>query len=278
VVEDLRSVTSLTPASLAALHLADAKVLSPLVATVRPNSDFAPVLDLNGERARYLLTDAKGFENLNGSSFDIAGALSGRRMPLATDAEVLANVPPLKMRARSARMRLFPTDTTPADSAYRAMALRRRSFDAMTFGRVSPPDWHRWVSLLFEVDRDVHGGSSGSVDTALYRRIDDFVDRANAPEGARQSVEFLKAADGWDFDVVQRVGDELIRKVIKGERWFSPDYLRDATVVAHLRNGDPTGARRAFDAMRPLVSRDAVADLRTRLLRAYIIFARPFSS
>ncbi|HMI44462.1 MAG TPA: hypothetical protein VK516_12600, partial [Gemmatimonadaceae bacterium] len=146
----------------------------------------------------------------------------------------------------------------------------RRSFDAMTLARVPPPDWHRWVSLLFEVDRDVHGGSSGSVDTALYRRVDDFVDRANAPEGARQSVEFLEAADGWNFDVVQRVGDELIRKVMKDERWLSPNYLRDATVVAHLRNGDPTGARRAFDAMRPLVSRDAVVDLRTRLLRAYI--------
>jgi hypothetical protein len=79
-------------------------------------------------------------------------------------------------------------------------------------------------------------------------------------------VEFLEAADRWDFEVAQRVGDELIRKVTKGERWFSLDYLRDATVVAHLRNGDPTGARRAFDAMRPLVSRDAVADLRTRLL------------
>jgi hypothetical protein len=108
------------------------------------------------------------------------------------------------------------------------------------------------------------------LDTALYQPVDDFVDRANAPEGARQSVEFLKAADRWDFEVVQRVGDELIRKTTKGERWFSPDYLRDATVVAHLRNGDPTGARRAFDAMRPIVGRDAVAELRTRLLAAYI--------
>jgi hypothetical protein len=270
VAEDLRSVSSLTPASLDALHLADSRVLSRLVAIVRPNSDFAPVLDLNGERARYLLTDATGFEKLNGSSFDIAAALSGRSMPLATDTAVLANVPRLKMRGRSARLRLFPTDTSSADSAYRAIAQRRRSFDAMTFGRVSPPDWHRWVSLLLAVDRDVHGGSPGSVDTALYRRIDDFVDRADAPDGARQSVEFLKAADGWHFDVVQRVGDELISKVMKGERWVSPNYLRDATVVSHLRNGDPTGARRAFDAMRPLVSRDAVADLRTRLLRAYI--------
>ncbi|MGZ3500823.1 MAG: fused MFS/spermidine synthase [Gemmatimonadaceae bacterium] len=270
MAEDLRSVTSLTPASLAALHLADSKALSPLVATVRPNSDFAPVMDLNGEKARYLLTDATGFESLNDSSFDIASAMSGRSMPLATDADVLANVPRLKMRAWSARLRLFPTDTSSADSAYRPIALRRRSFEAMTVGRVTPPDWHRWVPLMFEADRDVHAGSPGSVDTALHRRIHEFVDRANAPEGARQSVEFLKAADAWDFAAVQRVGDELIRKATKGERWFSSDYLRDATVVAHLKNGDPTGARTAFDAMRPLVSRGAVADLRTRVLWAYI--------
>jgi hypothetical protein len=270
MAKDLRSVTSLTPESLAALHLADAKALSPLVASVRPNSDFAPVLDLNGEKARYLLTESVGFESLNDSSFDITAAMSNRSMPLSNDREVLANVPRLKMRAWSARLRLFPTDTSSADSAYRPIALRRRSFDATTFGRVSPPDWHRWVSQLLEVDRDVHAGSPGSVDTAFYKGIDDFVDRANAPEGARQSVEFFKAADRWDFELVQRVGDELIGKVTKGEKWVSPDYLRDATVVAHLKNGDPSGARRAFDAMRPRVSRDAVADLRTRLLRAYI--------
>jgi spermidine synthase len=270
VAEDLRDVTSLTPASLDALHLADSKVLSPLVATVRANSDFAPVLDLNGEKARYLLTDATGFMNLSASSFDIAAALSGRSVPLATDAAVLANVPRLKMRARSARLRLSPSDTSGADSAYRAIAERRRSFDSVISARESPSDWHRWVSQLFEVDRDLHGGSSGSVDSALYRRVDTFLDRNNAPSGVRQSVEFLKAADAWDFEVVQHIGDELIRKTLTGERWFSPDYLRDATVVAHLKNGDPTGAKTAFDALSRLVSRDAVGDLRTRLLRAYI--------
>jgi hypothetical protein len=88
--------------------------------------------------------------------------------------------------------------------------------------------------------------------------------------GVRQSAEFLRAADAWDFDVVQRVGDELIGKTRNGERWLSVDYLRDATVVAHLKNGDPAGARTAFDALSPLVSRDAVGDLRTRLLRAHI--------
>ena len=118
--------------------------------------------------------------------------------------------------------------------------------------------------------RSVHGGSPGSVDTAFYRRVDAFVVRVNAPLAVRQSVEFLKAADAWDFGVVQRVGDELIRKMRNGENWFSPDYLRDATVVAHLRNGDPSGARSAFTALLPFVSRDAVGDLRTRLLRARI--------
>src|SRR5207253_3997281 len=186
------------------------------------------------------------------------------------DTADLANVPRLQIRARSARLRLFPGDTSGADSAYRPIAQRRRSFDATVSGRESPSDWRRWVSLLFAVDRDVHAGSPGSVDTALYRRIDEFVDRANAPLGVRQSVEFLKAADAWDFQVVQRIGDELIRKARNGERWFSADYLRDATVVAHLKNGDPTGAMTAFDALARLVSRDAPGDLRTRLLRAYI--------
>ena len=256
--------------SLAALHLADSKTLSPLVATVRPNSDFAPALDLGAEKSRYLLTEATGFEKLNDSSFDIAAALSGGRMPLASDAEVLANVQRLQMRARSARLRHFPSDTTAADTSYAAIDKRRRSFDALIAARTSPSDWRRWVTLLFEVDRDVHGGSPGSVDTALYRRIDAFVRRVNAPLGVRQSVQFLKAADEWDFEVVQRVGDELIRKMRNGETWFSADYLRDATVSAHLKNGDLTGGRAAFTALLPFLSRDAVGDLRTRLLQARI--------
>ena len=129
IAQELSSVASLTPESLGALHLADSRALSPLVATVRPNSDFAPALDLGAEKARYLLTEAVGIENLNASSFDIAAALSGRRIPLASDAEVLANVPRLQMRARSARLRLFPSDTAAADSSYAPIRQRRRSFD-----------------------------------------------------------------------------------------------------------------------------------------------------
>jgi hypothetical protein len=83
-------------------------------------------------------------------------------------------------------------------------------------------------------------------------------------------VQFLKAADGWDFEAVQRIGDELIRKAKDGEVWIPVDYLRDATVTAHLKSGDVAGARAAFAALLPLVSRDAASDLRTHLLRAHI--------
>ena len=270
LTEDLDGVTSLTPASLAALHLADSRVLSPLVASVQPNSDFAPALDLGAEKSRYLLTHATGFEKLNTSSFDIIAALSGRGMPLAEDAEVLANVPSLLLRSRSARLRLHPGDSSDADSAYAAVRQRRRSFDTLINVRTPPPDWHRWVTLLFPVDRDVHGGSPGSLDMTFYRPIDGFLDRVGAPPGVRQSVQFLKAADGWDFEAVQRIGDELIRKAKDGEVWIPVDYLRDATVTAHLKNGDVAGARAAFAALLPMVSRGAVAGLRTSLLRAHI--------
>jgi predicted membrane-bound spermidine synthase len=274
MAQDLKQVSALTPVSLSSLHLADSRTLAPLVTRVRPNSDFAPVLDLNGERARYLLTDASGFENLNASPFDITAALSGRGMPLASDPDALANVPRLQMRARSARLRLFARDTSSDDSDYAAIEQVRNLFDSQISVNAPPPHWHRWVSLLYEVNRDVHGGSPGSIDSAFFRRVDAYVNRVNAPASVRQAVDFVKAADSWDFAMAQAAGDQLIKKMRKGDWWLPPGYLRDATVVAHLRNGDAAGANAAFVAMMPLVGRDAVGDLRTRLLSAHIAAAR----
>ena len=54
--DDLHSVQALSGNSLAALEIADWRTLSPLVSVVRANSDFAPVLDLSGEKARYPIT------------------------------------------------------------------------------------------------------------------------------------------------------------------------------------------------------------------------------
>jgi spermidine synthase len=270
VANDLAGVTSLTPASLTALHLADSRALGPLVATVRANSDFAPILDLRAEKARYLLTDAVGIEKLNASSFDIPAALSDRRIPLASDARTLANVPRLHLRARSARLRGFPADTGVVDSVYTVAFQRRRAFNATLSADAPPADWHQWLTQLSEADRVVHAGSPGAVDTAFFRSINAFVARFNAPAGVAESVQFLQAADAWDFPTTQRVGDDLIERMRNRERWIPGEYLRDATVVAHLKNGDVRGAKTAFESMLPFVSRRPIAELRTELLRAHI--------
>jgi spermidine synthase len=266
---DLHAVQALSESSLAALEIADWRTLSPLVSVVRANSDFAPVLDLTGEKARYLNTSGEGFENLNAAPFDITSALSGRRMALATDTGFLTDVPRLQMRARSARLRLFPGDTTASDTAYRAMQVRRHAFDALISSNAQPGDWDHWVTYLYQVDRDVHGGSPGSNDPKFYQPILRFLDRTNAPLAVREAVEFLKAADEWDFRLMQRLGDNLVQRQQNGERWLRPDYLRDATVVAHVKNGDPPGAMKVFRALRPFVPRDGVTYFRTRLLSSY---------
>jgi spermidine synthase len=267
---DLAGVTSLTPASFTALHLADSRALSPLVATVRANSDFAPILDLRAEKARYLLTDAVGIEKLNAWSFDIPAALSDRRIPLANDARTLANVPRLQLRARSARLRGFPVDSGVVDSVYAVALQRRHAFNATLSANAPPADWHQWVSQHYEADRVVHAGSPGAVDTAFFRSINAFVARFNAPAGVAESVQFLQAADAWDFPTIQRVGGDLMERMRNRERWIPADYLRDATVVAHLKNGDLTGAKQAFDSMLLFVGRAAAPELHTQLLRAHI--------
>ena len=269
--DDLHSVQALSGNSLAALEIADWRTLSPLVSVVRANSDFAPVLDLSGEKARYLNTSGEGFENLNASPFDITSALSGRRMPLVADTGFITDVPRLMMRSRSARLRLFPGDTSTSDTAYKAMRVRRRAFDALISSNAQPGDWHHWVTYLYQVDRDVHLGSPGSIDPTFYQPILRFLDRTNAPAAVKESVDFLEGADKWDFAVVQRLGDDLIKRQQNGERWLPADYLRDATAVAHLKNGDPTGATAVFRALRPFMPDDAVTRFRTRLLSAYIL-------
>jgi len=105
------------------------EALSPLVATVRPIFGFRAGADLGARRQISAGGQRRDSRISNDSSFDIASALSGLRMPFASDARSLANVPRLQMRARGARLRLFPSDSAAADTGYAAVAKRHRSFE-----------------------------------------------------------------------------------------------------------------------------------------------------
>lgn len=274
IQRDLSHVVPLTADALGALEIADSRTLSPFMATARPNSDFAPLLDLNGEKARYLGSNASGFRVLNIFSFDVASALTGRRMPLATNEISPIDVPRLNARARSARLRLFSNDTSADDAEdYGPMVGRRRVFDAQVASGLPPHNWHRWVGAFFQVERDVHSGSAGVADENLYRPVMAYLDRTKAPLAVRQSVDFVHAADVWDFRNLARTGEALINDGLQGTGWISPEYLRDATVVAQLMNGDAPAAMKTFRATLPFVQRNEVSIFRTRLLFAKILEA-----
>jgi predicted membrane-bound spermidine synthase len=271
IARDLHRVLPLTPDALEALRVADSRALSPFVATATPNSDFAPLLDLGAEQARYLRTQAEGLGLLNVFSFDVGSALSDRRLAFATAPRAPAEIPRLEVRARSALLRGVPSAPgQPADPQLGAALARRRIFDGVLQTGEAPPEWREWVALLLEIDRDIHGGSPGVVDSGLYRPLDGYLRASGAPAGVRRAVEFFRALDAWDFRAASAASDALLNDMRHGQSWVSPDYLRDGAVMAKLKTGDPAGAKRFFDLLLPQVRRDVGGVFRSRLLAANI--------
>jgi hypothetical protein len=271
IARDLDHVAPLTPDALEATRVADSRVLGPFVATARPNSDFAPVLDLGAEQARYLNTQAGGLSLLNVFSFDVGSALSDRRLGFALATRAPIEIPRLVLRARSALLRGVPAEPgQPDDPELRAALVRRRTFDEVVRTGRAPPDWREWVTLLLAIDRDIHAGSTGVVDSALYGSLDRYLRTAQAPAGVRRAEEFFRALDGWDFSAAAAAGDSLLADLLRGERWVSSDYLRDGAVTAKLKTGDAAGAKRCFDILLPEMRRDVAGIFRSRLLAANI--------
>jgi hypothetical protein len=274
IKQDLAKFLPLTANTLDALRLANSRALAPFVTSARPNSDFTPLVDLGAERARYLGFDASGFRALNSYSFDIGSALSDRRSPFGAETRPSVDVERIRFRARSALLRGAPVvPGSLSDPLLEAALTRQRSFEAfIRLGR-APTNWHAWTNTLLEVDRDVHGGSAGVVDSSMYRGIDGYLRAANAPALARSAVTFLRALDAWDFVTAAKAGDELLADARRGAAWMPIDYLRDGAVVAKLKTGDAQGAAAVFNFLLPFAKRDATGTFRTRLLAAQIAFA-----
>lgn len=271
---DLARALPLTPTTLDALHVANARALRPFMTTARPNSDFAPVLDLGAERARYLGMDAAGLRSLNLFSFDIGSALSDRRAPFGSESRPSVDVPRLQFRSRGALLRGAPADPGSLDDPQlRPAFARRRALEVLVRIDRAPQDWHEFVTTLLQVDRDVHGGSAGVVDSGLYRSVERYLRATQAPAGARSAAIFLRALDAWDWPAAAQAADVLLAAERGGESWISADYLRDGAVVAKLKTGDPRGALRAFNFLLPRVGRDPAGTFRTRLLAAHLAVA-----
>ena len=274
VAADLRRSTPFTPRALDAAWLANRAVLAPLLDRwAQPNSDFYPVLDLGGERARFVTVGAVGFSSLGAPPFDMVGALAGRRSPF-TD-EVVAPVPGIARMhalARAATLRRG-LSTAAVDSALRpahaAASQRAWQFRAALANPAPPANWPMWLAEVGAVYADIHGGSAGVVDERFFADVRRYLDRQGAPVYVRDVVAFLHGLAAWDFAESAAAADRLFPAMKAGAPFLPVGLFSDGAVVAKLKTNDPAGARRIFEGMKPR-STHRPGDLRVRLLEAYI--------
>ena len=274
VKKDLEGRVPFTVRSLEATRLVSRDVLAPLLDSWgQPNSDFFPVLDLGGERARFRRQSADGFAGLSSDRFDIAAALTDRRAGFSTEVEPpVVGIPRLDAAARSAVLRsgriAMGVDTTTVPLA--GSARYARWVFALQLSSSTPPtDWNLWMRDFVRAEHEVHGGTAGVIDTAFYSAVRAYVERERAPEPVRQASAFLAGIASWDFTAVSRAADALVPLAARGQDWLPPDILRDGAVVAKLRQGDLEGARAVYAALRSRTERKPT-DLRAFLLASHV--------
>ncbi|MEO5566999.1 MAG: hypothetical protein ABIR92_00815, partial [Gemmatimonadaceae bacterium] len=256
LAKDLQYFPPLTPETLNATIVGSRETLSPYLAGVRVNSDFDPLLDLNGERLRFRNMFANGFRALAEDRFDITAALEGRRRPLGS---VLENPAPEILRAaelvRGARLRIArqygASEITP-DSALRADASLLAAFDRQLDAGEAPPDWNEWLTEFARAEAVLHGGSAGEADEPFYAGVRRFLRGARAPSGVNAAVNLHHGLAAWDFSEAATGGDSLIAELRAGRRWIPTKIVRRGTAVARLRLGDANGAGRVFTSLATL--------------------------
>ncbi|MBX9928098.1 MAG: hypothetical protein K2X99_04220, partial [Gemmatimonadaceae bacterium] len=274
VAKDLSRFKPITPEALEGTLLADRALLAPIIGDASgANSDFFPALDLATERTRYLKTVATGFYTTTSDRYDLSAALTQRRIGWGTETVPALSMPRTQARALGARIRsreaLSPIDTAQGDAPYRGALMRRQELENGLARDVPPSDWFLWFHALTDVERDVHAGTMGVVDSALYRRAELFMAKHGAPEAAQTSWRFLRAAASYDWRTASDEAAGVIAGRRTGRAWLASDLVRDAAVTARIHLGEISQARAAFGELTPYVTRKPY-DLRTRLLEAWL--------
>jgi hypothetical protein len=133
----------------------------------------------------------------------------------------------------------------------------------------APMEWRLWLEDMRIAEANYHGGLSGHADADYFREIQEFLERVDAPQVARDVVAFRQGLATWDFEEAAQAGDRLYSSVFDGEGFLPVDEYLDGIVIAKLRGGDAGAARRIFDSLLP-AGRRPRGDLRLLLLDAYI--------
>jgi hypothetical protein len=277
IAADLRRVLPFTPRVLEASWLVDRRTLAPLLDSWgQPNSDYYPVLDLGGERARFTSSGATGFTGLTAEPFDIVAALSGRRSPFTDEIDVpVPGITRMAALARGAMLRAA-VDSAVVEPTLRARyneaAQRGWRFRAMLADSAPPADWTLWLADAQASFIDVHGGTAGVVDERFFADLRRYTDRHHAPNYVRDVIAFLHGLAAWDFQEAAAATDRLAPAMLGGAQFLGTGLFSDGAVVAKLKTNNPADARRILVGMDRRTGRRP-GNLRTRLLAAYVVAA-----
>ena len=275
VAADLRRFRPITPEALEGALLGSRAAFLPAVRSEGAvNSDYHPVLDLGAERTRFRKLAASGFMEVTEDRFDLLAAIDERRIGFGTETREGLRLPRTRLRARGARLRAHEpapaTDSIDSDRDYRQALVREQTLRDVLAAPHAPPDWFVWFKSVLDVERDMHAGVSGVVDSAYYRDIDQYMDRWRAPGAARSAWRFLRAASTYDWPGVASEVTPQLEARVAGRTWLSVDLLRDAGVLALLRTGERERAQKVFIALARASAR-SITDLRTVVLQQLMV-------
>lgn len=247
---DMRHVVALRPAWFEALRLAGRDVLHPMLKLhAKANSDYFPVLDLNAEKMRFMHENASGYTGLKEGRFDLVAALSGRRLEFGVgSASPTPEIERSQAYALSARLHAVrnPNDSIArnaiVDEELAAARLRIEQLETAAASDRPPASWHSWMDEVVAADADLHGGTSGVVDTAFFGMMRRYATRHRAPMEARVALNFLESVGSWNWPEAAQAAKSLmvLRDPIP---WVPPDLLRNAGAAAFIMTRDTVSAK-----------------------------------
>jgi len=277
--ESFRTMTSgappFEPQHMDALFMFDQDTFRPMLDLGLPtNSDYQPILDLGAERARFDQRGAEGAFSFAISRVNIARHRSHEALdPLPYRLVPAYGLAPAVLREMGSWLRTALAEgggiAPPEFPEWQEELVHLQQFLTFTRSPVQLTSWDIWSASFVRAETALHRGTTGYSDPIFYRNVLSFLDRTDAPETARATVDLLRGYSTGNWDRAAAGADILVERVGRGEAWVTPDLLLDIAVLAYLETDRPEAASGAYEA---LVTSTGRADwnLRNRLLRAMI--------
>jgi predicted membrane-bound spermidine synthase len=242
---------------------------------VPANSDYAPYLDLNAAKHRFLQTGAGELTRIGTGGVPLVAMLESRKRtvrPLSYDGDDFLERIELARRARYARdfyvaaERPLPIGI-PTDLEKNLELSKVRGLDC-----IDAKSFDVWVQSLFQVARTVNPALEPADADAIWSRFERAPCYKRLERDERTWVALFRAVGRRDATAMATHADTLLAQ---GRELTSThkQFLLRASLAGNIVTGQLDRAQGAWDKHSPDAARTGI-DLDLRLLRAYLAVAK----